>query len=107
MDNQNEKVDVVDVHNPDVDVEFNPRLTDAVATAQKLKTLLVGVCSTGKHITTVLCSALSKTSVSDIQVGDMCGRGNKKVTKELLAEHVLTLVTDRNSGPIRSGPGSG
>ena len=77
---------------PDIDVESNPRLTDAVASAQKLKTLLVGLCSTGKHIGTVLCSALSKTAVSDIQAKEMCGKGNTKVSKELLAENVLTLV---------------
>ena len=76
----------------DIDVESSPPI-DAAAIAQTFKSLLKGLCNKGKQIKTEVCSAFSKTNVGDIQAKDMCGKGNTKISKEYLADNILTLVS--------------
>lgn len=57
-----------------------------------ITTIMGGLCNKARQIKADICSALSKTHFKDVRAADMCGKGNVKVSKELLASNVITLV---------------
>ncbi len=55
--------------------------------------MLRGLCAKSLEIKTQLTSSLSKSSFYDITTAQLSGRGNCKVTKEFLAESIISLIT--------------
>ena len=54
--------------------------------------LLRALCKKSQEIKFSITSALSKTSFSDVSSTQISGKGNCKVTKEFLAENLLSLI---------------
>ena len=77
-----------------IDVESTtgsaPRST--VAAVQHLTSLVKELCNKGNTIKSDICSALSKTSLKDVQPKEMTGKGNIKISKDFLAENILALL---------------
>ena len=54
--------------------------------------LLRGLCKNSFEIKTSIKSALSKTSFNDVNSTQLSGKGNCKVTKEFLADSLLSII---------------
>ena len=54
--------------------------------------LLRGLCAKSLEIKTKLTTTLSKPSFHDIIPSSMSGKGNCKITKEYLAESIISLI---------------
>ena len=65
--------------------------TPAAETSQALP-ILQKLCSKTLEIKTKIISSLSKTSFDDVAATQMSGKGNCKITKEFLAESIISLV---------------
>ena len=78
----------------EIDVESTsssaPKST--IAAIQRLTSLVKRLCKKGKTIKSDICSALSKTIITDVQPKDMTGKGNIKISKDFLAENILGLL---------------
>ena len=77
------------VENIDI-ITSQPPLQDPPST---LCTVLWKLCNEVSQIKTDICTALSKTSIKDVTVCLMHGKGSNKVSKEFLATNLLALVT--------------
>ena len=77
-----------------IDVESTtgsaPRST--VAAVQHLTSLVKELCNKSNTIKSDICSALSKTSLKDVQLREMTGKGNIKISKDFIAENILALL---------------
>ena len=67
------------------------------ADTSQILPMLRRLCSKSLEIKTKLTSALSKTSFDDITPAQMSGKGNCKITKEFLAESVISLIKQVDS----------
>ena len=72
-----------------VNVTTLPPVNDPAGT---LTTILGGLCNKAKVVKSTICSALAKTSFSDVTTAQLVGKGNNKVTKEYLADNLITIV---------------
>ena len=57
-----------------------------------LKSILTSFCTSSLQIRTTICSGLNKTSFSEVSADQMIGKGNTKLSKEYLANCVITLA---------------
>ena len=57
-----------------------------------LKNCVTKFCSISHSIRDNICSALGKTSFSEVSADHMFGKGTTKVTKEFLAKNIITLT---------------
>ena len=78
----------------EIDVESTSSSTpkSTIAAIQRLTSLVKRLCKKGSTIKSDICSALSKTSITDVQRKDMTGKGNIKISKDFLAENILELL---------------
>ena len=76
----------------DVESTTSSAPKSTVAAVQHLTSLVKELCNKGNTIKSDICSALSKTSLKDVQPKDMTGKGNMKISKDFLAENILALL---------------
>ena len=76
----------------DVESTSSPAPKSTIAAIQRLTSLVKRLCKKGNTIKSDICSALSKTSITDVQPKDMTGKGNIKISKDFLAENILELL---------------
>ena len=80
----------------EIDVESTsssaPKSTIAAVKVKHLTSLVKKLSIKGNTIKSDVCSALSETSLKDVQSKDMTGKGNIKISKDFLAENVLALL---------------
>ena len=75
-----------------VEVEEDPSTENEVDVLQKLVRLSKELCEVGNAVRSDICSAFGKTCIKSVQPKDMIGKGNTKISKECLAEKILTFV---------------
>ena len=76
----------------DVESTSSPAPKSTIAAIQRLTSLVKRLCKKGNTIKSDICSALSKTSITDVQPKDMTGKGNIKISKDFLAENIFELL---------------
>ena len=76
----------------EVEVEEDPSTETEVDVLQKLVRLSKELCEVGNAVRSDICSAFGKTCIKSVQPKDMIGKGNTKISKEYLAEKILTFV---------------
>ena len=76
----------------EVEVEEDPSTETEVDVLQKLVRLSKELCEIGNSVRSDICSAFGKTCITSVQPKDMIGKGNTKISKEYLAEKILTFV---------------
>ena len=68
------------------DVSYTPS-----ANSTQTNSLLRRLCKKSFEIKTSIASALSETSFNDVNITQLSGKGNCKVTKEFLADSLLSI----------------
>ena len=76
----------------EVEVEEDPSTETEVDVLHKLVRLSKELCEIGNSVRSDICSAFGKTCIKSVQSKDMIGKGNTKISKEYLAEKILTFV---------------
>ena len=68
----------------EIDVESTSSSTpkSTIAAIQRLTSSVKRLCKKGNTIKSDICSALSKTSITDVLPKDMTGKGNIKISKD-------------------------
>ena len=75
-----------------VDIEEDQSTESGTGALQQMVTLSKELCNIGNSVKSDICSAFAKTCITSVQPKDMIGKGNTKISKEYLAEKILTFV---------------
>ena len=75
-----------------VDVEEDQSTESGTETIQQMVTLSKELCNIGNSVKSDICPAFGKTCITNVQPKDMIGKGNTRISKEYLAEKILTFV---------------
>ena len=76
----------------EVEAEEDPSTETEVDVLHRLVRLSKELCEIGNSVRSDICSAFGKTCIKSVQPKDMIGKGNTKISKEYLAEKILTFV---------------
>ena len=75
-----------------VDIEGDSSTETEAEVLQQLVRLSKELCKIGNSVKSDLCSAFGKTCIKKVQPKDMIGKGNNRISKEYLAENILSFV---------------
>ena len=75
-----------------IDVEGDSSTETEAEVLQQLVRLSKELCKLGNTVKSDICSAFGKTCIKNVQSKDMIGKGNNKISKEYLAESIISFA---------------